>query len=523
MNTLHPYQSNGIDNLGRKVADGLRKILLQLATGGGKTVMFAGLAKRLLDRFPDGRVLILVHREELLVQARRTIHEWHGIIAEPIRAGVKVCPEAPIYVSMVETASKRLAKNPNFFRNIVAVFVDEAHLANFTKVLDYFPPPVLIFGFTATAKSASKKKPLNGIYEDIVTCVDIPELIEQGALVPNHTYRAKNVNRDELHIKAGEFDQGEMSDMFSKAKHVENTVSGYERFGLGTKTIVFNCSIAHSELVTEAFKAKGYNARHLDGTASKEERDAALEWFKVTPGAVLNNVAVLTTGFDEKSVETVIVNKATKSMPLWLQMCGRGSRLFPGKRKFTIIDMGDNALEHGDWCDPRDWKYIFDYPDAPPREAGVAPVKECPNCESIINASSRVCIYCNTELPAPPVNYDNQLVEFELVTKAINMKVLVDQYDKATKADGSKYSPYTLLHQIKREMIQKAKFDMKLKEIDDRVAYKLLEAYQGRVKEWCNVQGKPYNQWHKSTTALWFQEELKNIFGWTAPELSIAI
>ena len=64
------------------------------------------------------------------------------------------------------------------------------------------------------------------------------------------------------------------------------------------------------------FKKAGYNVQHLDNTASKQERKDILKWFKHTPDAVLTSVSILTTGFDEPSVESIIFNRATRSLDI---------------------------------------------------------------------------------------------------------------------------------------------------------------------------------------------------------------
>lgn len=512
MNQLRPYQNIGIDNLAYKASLGLRRLICQLATGGGKTVMFAGLCNRYL-KTNDKNILILVHREELLKQARRTIYDWYGLIAEPITAASKVLPPARIYVAMVETAYNRLKKYPSYFHNVGLLIIDECHIGNFNKLIPMFDESLLI-GYTATPVSSSKKHPLKNIYEDIVCCIDIPELIQENALVSNRTYRAKNIHRNDLKVKAGEFDEKQMGAEFSKAKHIHNTVIGYERHGLGTKTLVFNCNVEHSLKVAEAFTEKGYKCRHLDGTMPSHVREEILLWFKETEDAILCNIGILTTGFDEPSVKTIIVNRSTKSVPLWLQMCGRGSRKFPGKEHFTIIDMGDNIMELGDWCDRRDWQDIFHNPDKP-SEGGVAPIKECESCEAIIAATTKICKYCGALQPVKEPTYDDKVVEFELVTKQIDVKRLTDA--------NANRKPYYTLHQLKTEMVAKAKADLGLAKITDEIAYRLLSLYQEKVAEWCKITGKKYNQWHKDTTAQWFLAELKTVFGWEPTALSIAI
>jgi type I site-specific restriction endonuclease len=74
-------------------------------------------------------------------------------------------------------------------------------------------------------------------------------------------------------------------------------------------------------------------------------------------------VSILTTGFDEPTVETVILNRATRSLTLYFQMIGRGSRVLKNKKKFNVIDLGNNTLRFGAWNDPIDWNDIFYFPD----------------------------------------------------------------------------------------------------------------------------------------------------------------
>lgn len=503
MMDLRDYQIEGINSLARKAFNGMKRIIFQLATGGGKTVCFAGLVQRFLSR-QNKNVLILVHREELLKQARRTLYDWYGIIAEPVVAGMKHLPASRVHVAMVETANNRLKKNPNYFPNVGLVIVDEAHLGMFRKLFEHFP--CLIIGFTATPVSASKKDPLKNHFEDIVCAIDIPDLIASGALVPNRTFHVKNINRKELKIKNGEFDESYMADMMSKPKHVQNCVIGYEQHCRGQKAIVFNCNVEHSKITNMAFVNAGYNSRHLDGSMSRHEREAVLKWFKETPDAILNNIGVLTAGFDEPSIRAVIVNKSTLSLPLWLQMTGRGSRPAPGKDVFMIIDMGGNALHHGDWCARRDWEDMFHNPDKPSDGSGVAPVKSCPECESIIHASLRTCPFCNADVAKTP-EYDLERVEFELLTTekplVLDVPLLIATN---TKKD------YFTLHQIKARLISQARYEWNLRSLSDTHAAELHRMYQDAVRVWCHAKGKRYNQWHRETTAKWLGEELERVF-----------
>lgn len=518
---LDQYQIDGIDEVADFFGMGMEKILCQLATGGGKTVMFSALSQRYINKISKN-ILIVVHREELLNQARKTLYDWQNIIAEPVTASTKTLNPSRVYVGMVETVNNRLAKNPHYFHNIGLIIVDECHRKNFQKLLDYFPGAWIV-GFTATAKNSSKKHPLKKIYQEIVTCIDIPELIELNqrnparGLVPCVTYQAKNINRSELHTVAGDFDKAELSKLYSKAKHVENAVQGYEEHCKGKKTIVFNCSVEHSLLVHETFIRKGYNSRHLDSdNCTKEERAEALTWFKHNPDAILNNVGLFVEGFDEPTVEAVLFNRATKSIIVWLQCCGRGSRPCPaiGKKYFTVVDMGDNATNLGEWSDPRDWNFIFHNPEKPMPKTGVGAIKVCVHCEAIIAAQAIKCKYCDGMQPIPEPSYDEKLVEFRLITKNVDVKKLIEENKAMRKINGEPVGEYATLHRIKRDLVEQSKKEIQTRKIDDKTAYALLEIYQDKVRDWCNVLHKPYNSWHKQITAEWMFTELKEVYKW---------
>lgn len=521
MRELRPYQSISIDKLAHKASLGKKRIIFQLATGGGKTVTFAGLVNRFLAK-QQRKVLILVNRGELLKQAYSTLFEWYSITAAPITAGVNYLPNLMVYVAMVETAYNRLKRNPNYFGNIGLVIVDECHIGNFKKLYDYFPDS-LIIGFTATPISGSKKDPLKNHFEDIVCGIDIPDLIANGSLVPNKTIHIKNIQRNELRIKNGEFDEVQMANIYSSSKHVQNTIKAYQQFALNTKTIVFNCNIDHSKKVNEAFQAFGYPSRHLDGNTDERERQETLLWFKNTPNAILNNVGILTTGFDEPSILTVIVNKSTMSVPLWLQMTGRGSRPYKGKDFFYIIDMGGNAITHGDWNVPRDWKDIFFNPDKP-KMGGEAPSKECVGCSVVIHASVKICKYCGANNAKAPV-YDGAMVKFELLSSKkpidINVAQLITEQNGKTTKDGKPFKEMSVLHSIKYRIITHASRIWRLKKIDDKTAYKLVDIYQQKVKEWCELKQKSYSQWYRETPRQWFIEELKKAFDWKSENVVV--
>lgn len=484
---LRDYQEASVTAVATKLTK-KRKVIFQLATGGGKTITFSAITKRYIDK--GGKVLILVHRKELMVQTVRTLFHAYGISAQMIRAGMKFVPPSNVYVGMVESTIRRIPAH------IGLVIIDEAHNLSFAKIHDHFPTQMII-GFTATPLTGSKHKPLKNYYEDIICGIDIPDLIAQGSLAQNVTYAPKEaVEAAKLKIKAGEYDEGAMAAEFSKGKHIQNTVDAYKKHAAGTKALVFNCNIAHSDLVTQAFQQEGLNCRSLDSTMGN--RDEIIKWYYETSDAILCNVAILTTGFDAPDTETIIMNRATLSMPLWLQCCGRGSRPTPTKKNFTIIDLGQNAITHGDWCDSRNWEHIFNNPPKAGKP-GVAPVRNCPKCDAILPARALMCQYCGHFFPPPEVLEAERMSEFVIVTKGIDVPAMIAQ-----NKERKEYLPFFL---IGKELASAAK--KTVPEMTEENFKFILRNYDTLATTWCHEVGKKYNQWHKDRAKEHLLNELK--------------
>lgn len=487
------YQTNLINGLAQALSR-VRKVIGQLATGGGKTVIFSGITKSYIDNPANAgkSVVILVHRKKLLKQTRRSLYNMFKIDAQVIVAGMKHVPYSRVYVGMVETVERRIP----LIHNIGMVIIDEAHIANFNKIHKHFASAFFI-GFTATPLAASKKDPLKNYYDDIVVGPQIHELLAinrehpDKGLVQNVTFAPRDVvDRSQLEINSkGDFKDGQMSVAFSKPKYVKNTIEAYEKYAKGTKAIVFNVDIAHSTIVRDAFIGAGYDCRHIDSTMLDHEQEKIYNWFEHTPGAILCNVGVATTGVDVPSIETVIVNRATTSLALWLQMCGRGSRPYPGKIMFSIIDLGGNATIHGDWCVDRDWSDIFNNPPKPgDGKDNPAPSKYCPSCEALISASARTCHYCGYMFPlsvqAP--EKEKAIDEFVIITKGVDVKALIEK--------NSNKKRYAAFYEIGRTIAKNA--TLTLPEITRESFEFMYNSYMELAKQWQAEHSKSISKWH---------------------------
>jgi len=398
--TPHDYQYELVNNIAKKIQQKYLSILVQLATGGGKTIVMSYLIQRYLTKHIDAKIAIIVHREELVTQTENTLRNF-GI--------------THIKVHMVETFCNHIKKHG--IRDYDLIIIDECHIGNFKKVFEHYKElETIIIGFTATPISATKKHPLKVDYDTIVTSVPIKELINRGNLTPCIHY-SPDTGVDKKNIKktAGEYNMAAMSTEFSKPKLVEAVIHNYEKLCKGRKTIVFNTTIEHSILVHNCFKTAGYNSKCLDSkSVGPDERKEILTWFKNTPDAILNNVGILTAGFDEPSIEAVIFNRSTKSLTLWLQCLGRGARIYPDKDFWLAIDLGDNIQGegHGFWDQHHNWEQYFLYPDIPGE--GAAPMKECPECTATIYMVATKCHICGHEMPRETV-FSDMILELNIM------------------------------------------------------------------------------------------------------------
>lgn len=386
---LRPYQHETVNQTALGFKTHQRQILCA-PTGAGKTVMFSEIVRRAAER--GTQVLVLTDRIELFKQTFKSL-SGRGIAVQTISAESDhrfFDPLALVTVGMVETVKRRFL----FGYKPQLIICDEAHKGNFTRVLNEIFPDVKVIGATATPIG----KHLPKLYTNIVQVIDIPELIRDGFLSPCRAFQMQDDFSD-LDVKAGEYTEASQFGHFNKRHLYDGVVREYINRTPGKKCIVFNVNIEHAQKMTDEFRNAGIVSECITSKTPKDERERILKAFSDGLFPVLNNCGILTTGYDDPSIEVVIMNRKTKSLPLWLQCCGRGSRIYPGKTHFTVLDFGMNHSEHGLWAEPRTWSLI----EKKKRKKGVeaAPVKNCPKCDAMLSSKARLCEYCGHEFPQP--------------------------------------------------------------------------------------------------------------------------
>ncbi len=363
--TLYHYQEKDINTLFDKLEQAAvnHRLLYQLPTGGGKTVIFSEIARRFFEKFKR-KVVILTHRIELCKQTASTLTGF-GVKAKLITSAVKKVRKNgnQCYVAMVETLANRIEDGHLQTDEIGLVIIDEAHHNSFNKLLNKFQNASII-GVTATPLSSDPETPMNKSYDELIVGESIPSLIEQGFLARPKSWRYDvelNTLKRESH---GDFTIATSDELYSSPAMLQLLLDAYEANSRNKKTLIFNNGIFTSKNVCAKFKEAGYDIKHLDNTVSPVEREEILSWFKKTRNAILTSVSILTTGFDEPTVQTIILNRATTSLTLYHQMIGRGSRRLPKKKTFSIIDLGNNTERFGEWNAVIDWQQIFEHPEA---------------------------------------------------------------------------------------------------------------------------------------------------------------
>jgi superfamily II DNA or RNA helicase len=352
-----------------------RRVLVQLPTGGGKTVIAATVAAGAHGK--GRRVMFLVHRDELVRQTARTFADFgipHGLIA----AGHPT-PDALVSVASVQTLARRLDRVPE----PALLFVDEAHHAvagTWGRILAAWPNAFVI-GLSATPERLDGRG-LGDVFQHMVTGPSTADLIASGYLSRYRAFAPSTVDLSGVRTAMGDFDQAGAAAAVDKPAIIGDIVDHYQRLAPGRRAIVFAASVAHSEHLAEAFRAAGIPAVHVDGATDRDTRRQAVEDFAAGRVAVLCNVELFGEGFDVPAVEAVILARPTQSLALHLQQVGRALRVAEGKAEALILDHVGNLARHGLPDDPREWSLNAVRRARKPADTGPA-IRQCPDCYAV--------------------------------------------------------------------------------------------------------------------------------------------
>ena len=366
---LRPYQQATLDAVQSNYKKGVRRQLISLATGTGKTVIFSNLTKQMKADLP-GQTLILAHREELIIQAAEKVMHWNpGMSVSVEMADQYANPNSDVIVSSVATLGRRVSKRRDRFNwdAVTKCVCDEAHHSTAGTYTTIFEEAgflredtnKLLLGVTATANRADGT-PLAKVYDKIVYSYSMRQAIEEGWLVDIRGIRVNtSVDLSKVHTVAGDFAQDELADAVNNDVRNQLVVKAWKDRAADRQTVVFTVDIKHAVDLAAMFKAHGVKAEALWG--NDPLRADKLKRHKNGDIQLLTNCGVLTEGYDDWAIACIVLARPTKSSSLFTQMVGRGTRLQDGtgnlieavasgaplkKRDCLMIDVVDSSTRH---------------------------------------------------------------------------------------------------------------------------------------------------------------------------------
>jgi superfamily II DNA or RNA helicase len=382
-------------------------------------------------------VVVLINRKKLITQSSKELGK-HGVVHGTIQQKRKWGGRCNI--ASIQTVGKWDILPPADF-----VIVDECHLSIFDKAVErYKEAGSKIIGFTATPWRLNPPVSLAHYYEHLLQGPQIDEIIAEGYLNRCEIWSPK-VDLGELRKEGGEFTIESQEKIFNSRTSLDCLLKNYMALRL-KKSILFCPSVESSKEVASYLCANGIKALHVDAQSTDDERDYVDNALTNGDLEVICNCALLTFGYDNPIIDTVIIFRATTSLALWLQMAGRGSRLYEGKDRFHVIDFGGNCIRHGHWQIDRDWQEAFEQVKKKKETEEVIPIyKDCPTCFKLLPQNTIICPDCGTELDVKtPIK---QPIEKELIHipfenkpyKQINFKAATPQeLETYAKAKGYK-------------------------------------------------------------------------------------
>lgn len=439
---LRPYQQLCINSLRNSIRRGNKRIILCSPTGSGKTMMFSYMVSSAIQK--GGRCLVITDRVELLKQSNGSFSRF-SLVPELIQSGKEPDLTKQLHVGMIETLHRRASSYQTFLISRTLIIIDEAHKTAFEKIYPYISPSAVVIGATATPLRTGKQPSLNTFYTDMVQEIDTIDLVKSGFLSKCHSYGV-DVDLTGVKKKGGDWDSEDLGRIYNERKIYDGVIENYKRLVPGTKALLFAPNIDSSKEVCRRLQHAELPAIHLDSTMSSLERETILTQFNEFPNMILCNVGILTTGFDCPDIETIILYRATTSLPLFLQMVGRGSRMTDTKRKFSILDFGNNIKTHDFWESPRVWSL-----DKAEKKKKVPPIKSCPKCNAMLPVSSRSCKYCSYEMPLSKKEIqEREFAELKLLSRQelLSTARLADLRKKAEMAKAKLISPFWVLHSL---------------------------------------------------------------------------
>ncbi len=412
MYELRDYQHSALDALmnyfNTNGDDPNKHPVINACVGAGKSIMIAEFIRRVIKQWPDQKILMVVHSQELVQQN----YDKLKVVAPDLDIGVFAAGlKRREHGHQVTFASIQSIHNKAYthigFKNLI--MIDEAHAISkamatgtyrkFLADMKAINPKVRYIGWTGTPfrlDGGSIIKGKSRLFTDICYSITIKELTELGFLVPLSIPKVSDqVSTTGLKKVAGDFKGKELSELMNEDKLIESAVNQIVKHGEERKSwLIFCAGIEHAENVRDKIIENDISCVTLNGKTPKAERKQILEDFKSHKIQAITNVGVLTTGFDHPTLDLIALLRPTASPGLFIQMIGRGLRTAENKKDCLFMDFTDTTQE----LSPIDG--VIDIPNKEDTQVK-STTKVCPKCEETISILLRVCEFCGYEYPEP--------------------------------------------------------------------------------------------------------------------------
>ena len=417
---LRPYQRESIEAVYAYWREGGGNPLIEMATGLGKSVVVAEINRQILTRWPDMRVLNLVHVRELVAQNYSAVRRlWPDVPAGIYSAGLG---RRDAHSRIVFASIQSVYKKAEVLGARDLVLIDEAHLVphhsegmyqTLLASLRRMRSDLRVLGLTATPYRLDSGRLDMGegrLFDGIVYSYDVASGIADGWLSPiKARLAAAQIDVSQVARRGGEFVAGDLEKAANTDDLVEAACDEIMAHGQSRRSwLVFCSGVQHAEHVALALQRRGIAAAMICGETPTGERDRLISAFKAGTIRALTNANVLTTGFDAPAVDLIALLRPTLSAGLYVQMIGRGTRKAEGKAECLVLDFAGNARRHGpiDAIEGRRPSEKNKNDEEHKVKVDEVRGKECPSCLFIVPFAAAECIHCGFEFPKPPPKHE---------------------------------------------------------------------------------------------------------------------
>ena len=393
MKQLYPYQQSALDACMPVTG----RPLIVVPTGGGKSLINAHLAA---NNF-TGRTLCLTHVEELVLQNEAEMRDEMPFLDVGVYCAGLGRKEADRQITIGSVAS--VYRNIAAFEDVTQVIVDEAHRVSvyrakmYKAVLEGLPNVDGVCGLTATPFRLGTGLLHQGpeaFFDRVAYEISVRELIDGAFLAPlvSKSPRAAQLPTADLTMRGGEYTDASLAELVAYAPLTQAALrDALPRTDGRRHILVFACNVDHAKLIVAYLKAHGELAEAVYDGVTKDERRTHIAAFKRGDLRWLVNVAILTTGFNFRALDCIVVLRPTASPVVYVQINGRGTRIAAHKQDCLILDYGGNVERHG----------MFDDPNCGKRDR--VAVTTCEKCETCYPKPHICCPGCGTETPKPDI------------------------------------------------------------------------------------------------------------------------